>query len=121
MRGPGELSSCRRVPRTGSTASPSVPTTPSSSLGVDRDSGLVAHDFDERNPAVLKVLASVIDDAGAPRQCRHLRSGPSGPSGSGVGLVEQGIESMSLDPDTVVQTWLSLTGAIATPTRKTCP
>ncbi|HMS75006.1 phosphoenolpyruvate synthase [Gordonia sp. (in: high G+C Gram-positive bacteria)] len=81
-------------------------------LGVDRDSGLVAHDFDERNPAVLKVLASVIETCR--RRGKYVGicgQGPSDHPDLASWLVEQGIESMSLTPDTVVQTWLSLTGA----------
>ncbi len=81
-------------------------------LGVDRDSGLVAHDFDERNPAVLKVLASVIETCR--RRGKYVGicgQGPSDHPDLASWLVEQGIESMSLTPDTVVQTWLSLAGA----------
>jgi pyruvate,water dikinase len=78
-------------------------------LGVDRDSDLVAHDFDERNPAVLKVLASAI------RSCTDrgkyvgiCGQGPSDHPDLAAWLVEQGIESVSLTPDTVVRTWLSI-------------
>lgn len=80
-------------------------------LGVDRDSGLVAHDFDERNPAVLKVLASAIRscvDRG--KYVGICGQGPSDHPDLASWLVEQGIASMSLTPDTVVQTWLSLAG-----------
>ena len=80
-------------------------------LGVDRDSDLVAHDFDERDPAVLKVIGSVV------RTCVELGKyvgicgqGPSDHPDLAQWLVEQGIESMSLTPDTVVKTWLSLAG-----------
>ncbi|MGO1641528.1 MAG: phosphoenolpyruvate synthase, partial [Candidatus Corynebacterium faecigallinarum] len=72
-------------------------------LGVDRDSDLVAHDFDERDPAVLKVIGSVV------RTCVELGKyvgicgqGPSDHPDLAQWLVEQGIESMSLTPDTVV-------------------
>ncbi|MBD0024193.1 phosphoenolpyruvate synthase [Gordonia pseudamarae] len=81
-------------------------------LGVDRDSALVAHDFDERNPAVLKVLASVIETC--VRRGKYVGicgQGPSDHPDLAAWLVERGIESMSLTPDTVVQTWLSLAGA----------
>ena len=81
-------------------------------LGVDRDSGLVAHDFDERNPAVLKVLASVIETC--VRRGKYVGicgQGPSDHPDLAAWLLEQGIESMSLTPDTVVQTWLSLADA----------
>ncbi|MGO1949026.1 MAG: phosphoenolpyruvate synthase [Mycobacteriaceae bacterium] len=80
-------------------------------LGVDRDSDLVAHDFDENDPAVLKVIGSVV------RTCvekgKYVGICGQGPSDSpqlAGWLVEQGIESMSLTPDTVVKTWLSLAG-----------
>ncbi|MDN6354187.1 MAG: phosphoenolpyruvate synthase, partial [Corynebacterium sp.] len=80
-------------------------------LGVDRDSDLVAHAFDERDPAVLKVIGSVV------RTCVELGKyvgicgqGPSDHPDLAQWLVEQGIESMSLTPDTVVKTWLSLAG-----------
>lgn len=78
-------------------------------LGVDRDSDLVAHIFDERDPAVLDVLSSVI------RKCRAAGKyvgicgqGPSDYPEFAQWLVEQGIESVSLTPDTVIETWLSL-------------
>ncbi|MCH8566426.1 phosphoenolpyruvate synthase [Nesterenkonia sp. LB17] len=81
-------------------------------LGVDRDSDLVAHLFDERDPAVLSMLATVID------RCRTQNKyigicgqGPSDHPELARWLVDQGIESISLTPDTVVQTWLSLAGA----------
>ncbi|WP_420100323.1 phosphoenolpyruvate synthase [Corynebacterium sp.] len=80
-------------------------------LGVDRDSDLVAHDFDERDPAVLKVIGSVI------RTCVKrgkyvgiCGQGPSDHPDLAEWLVEQGIGSMSLTPDTVVTTWLALAG-----------
>ncbi|WP_394288733.1 putative PEP-binding protein, partial [Corynebacterium variabile] len=80
-------------------------------LGVDRDSGLVAHDFDERNPAVLKVLASAISSCTARGKYVGIcGQGPSDHPDLAAWLVEQGIESMSLTPDTVVKTWLSLAG-----------
>ncbi|AGP30186.1 phosphoenolpyruvate synthase [Corynebacterium terpenotabidum] len=78
-------------------------------LGVDRDSGLVAHDFDERNPAVLKVLASAIASCTARGKYVGIcGQGPSDHPDLAAWLVEQGIESISLTPDTVVQTWLAL-------------
>jgi pyruvate, water dikinase len=78
-------------------------------LGVDRDSDLVAHLFDERDPAVLKVLASVI--AVCREQGKYVGicgQGPSDHPDLAQWLVEQGIDSVSLTPDTVVQTWLAL-------------
>jgi pyruvate,water dikinase len=78
-------------------------------LGLDRDSGLVAATFDERDPAVLKMLTMAID------ACRRAEKyvgicgqGPSDHPDLADWLVEQGIESMSLNPDTVVETWLRL-------------
>ncbi|ROR93003.1 phosphoenolpyruvate synthase [Nocardioides aurantiacus] len=78
-------------------------------LGVDRDSSLVAGSFDERDPAVKVLLEKAI------RACRDLDKyvgicgqGPSDHPDLADWLVEQGIESMSLNPDTVVDTWLRL-------------
>lgn len=83
-------------------------------LGVDRDSDLVAHDFDERNPAVLKVIASVIGSCLARGKYVGIcGQGPSDHPDLAEWLVEQGIGSMSLTPDTVVKTWLTLAGAAA--------
>lgn len=80
-------------------------------LGVDRDSDLVAHTFDERDPAVLKVLSSVIERCRAHGKYVGIcGQGPSDHPDLAQWLVEQGIESVSLSPDTVVQTWLSLAG-----------
>ncbi|RJN32864.1 phosphoenolpyruvate synthase [Nesterenkonia natronophila] len=78
-------------------------------LGVDRDSDLVAHLFDERDPAVLKVLANVIAVCRArDKYVGICGQGPSDYPDLAQWLVEQGIDSVSLTPDTVVQTWLSL-------------
>lgn len=78
-------------------------------LGVDRDSDLVAHTFDERDPAVLKVLSTVIERCRAHGKYVGIcGQGPSDHPDLARWLVEQGIESVSLTPDTVVQTWLSL-------------
>lgn len=80
-------------------------------LGVDRDSDLVAHDFDERNPAVLKVIGSVISTCVARNKYVGIcGQGPSDHPGFAEWLVGQGIGSMSLTPDTVVKTWLALAG-----------
>ncbi|SFF33093.1 phosphoenolpyruvate synthase [Fontimonas thermophila] len=80
-------------------------------LGLDRDSGLVAHLFDERNDAVKAMLKMAI------QACRKHNKyigicgqGPSDHPELARWLVEQGIESMSLNPDTVVETWLFLAG-----------
>ena len=78
-------------------------------LGLDRDSGLVAEGFDERDAAVKSMLAMAI------RACRKhgkyvgiCGQGPSDHPDLARWLMEQGIESLSLNPDTVVSTWLSL-------------
>ena len=78
-------------------------------LGLDRDSGLVAATFDERDPAVLKMLSMAID--GCRRAGKYVGicgQGPSDYPDLAEWLVGQGIESMSLNPDTVVETWLRL-------------
>jgi pyruvate, water dikinase len=81
-------------------------------LGLDRDSGLVAAGFDERDPAVKALLSMAI------QACRKLNryigicgQGPSDHVDFAQWLVEQGIESISLNPDTVVDTWKRLAKA----------
>ncbi len=79
-------------------------------LGVDRDSALVANSFDERNPAVKKLLSEVI--AVCKRQGKYIGicgQGPSDHPDFAEWLVGQGIASISLNPDTVVATWKRLT------------
>jgi len=78
-------------------------------LGLDRDSALVAHRFDERDGAVKALLAMAI------RTCREqgkyigiCGQGPSDYPDLAEWLMDQGIESMSLNPDTVVDTWRRL-------------
>ena len=78
-------------------------------LGLDRDSGLVASAFDERDPAVMKLLEQAI------RACRDADKyvgicgqGPSDHPELAEWLLEQGITSISLNPDTVIETWLYL-------------
>jgi pyruvate,water dikinase len=78
-------------------------------LGLDRDSSLVADTFDERDPAVLKMLAMAIE--ACRRQGKYIGicgQGPSDHPDLADWLVGQGIESVSLNPDTVVETWLRL-------------
>jgi pyruvate,water dikinase len=78
-------------------------------LGIDRDSGLVAGGFDERNPAVKKLLAEAI--AACRRQGKYVGicgQGPSDHPDLAEWLVDQGIGSISLNPDTVVATWQRL-------------
>ena len=78
-------------------------------LGLDRDSAIVAQGFDERDEAVRQLLAMTI------AACRKLGKyvgicgqGPSDHPDLARWLLDQGIESMSLNPDTVVETWLFL-------------
>ena len=81
-------------------------------LGLDRDSGLIAHFFDERDPAVKKLLSMAI------KACREKGAyvgicgqGPSEHPDLAQWLMEEGIESISLNPDTVVNTWRKLAAA----------
>lgn len=81
-------------------------------LGLDRDSGLIAHFFDERDPAVKKLLSMAI------KACREKGAyvgicgqGPSDHPDLAQWLMEEGIESISLNPDTVVNTWRKLAAA----------
>ncbi len=78
-------------------------------LGLDRDSGLVAEAFDERDAAVKALLSAAI------QACRKhgkyvgiCGQGPSDHPDFARWLMEQGIGSLSLNPDTVVATWLAL-------------
>ena len=78
-------------------------------LGLDRDSGIVAHLFDERDPAVKKMLSMAIQTA--KKKGKYVGicgQGPSDHPDLAQWLMEQGIESVSLNPDTVVDTWLML-------------
>ena len=80
-------------------------------LGLDRDSGLIAHLFDERDPAVKKMLSSAIAAANkADKYVGICGQGPSDHPDLAKWLMEQGISSVSLNPDTVVETWLFLAG-----------
>ena len=80
-------------------------------LGLDRDSGLVAETFDERDPAVKAMLSLAIQACRkAGKYAGICGQGPSDHPDLAQWLVEQGIESMSLNPDTVVETWLHLAG-----------
>ena len=87
-------------------------------LGLDRDSGLVAGTFDERDGAVKALLAMAI------RACRKhgkyvgiCGQGPSDHPDLARWLMEQGIESLSLNPDSVVSTWMSLAEPAPQPRR----
>jgi pyruvate,water dikinase len=78
-------------------------------LGLDRDSGDVAHLFDERNPAVKVMLKMAIDAATkAGKYVGICGQGPSDHEDLAEWLMEQGISSVSLNPDTVIDTWLQL-------------
>ncbi|MGE5154052.1 MAG: phosphoenolpyruvate synthase, partial [Bdellovibrio bacteriovorus] len=78
-------------------------------LGLDRDSSLVAADFDERDPAVKRMLSMAI--AACRDQGKYIGicgQGPSDHKDLADWLLRQGIESMSLNPDTVIDTWIYL-------------
>lgn len=84
-------------------------------LGLDRDSSVVAHLFDERDPAVKKLLAMAIKTARARGKYVGIcGQGPSDHPDLAEWLMDQGIESVSLNPDTVVDTWLRLAKKKAT-------
>jgi pyruvate,water dikinase len=85
-------------------------------LGLDRDSGIIAEHFDERDPAVKRMLHLAI------QACRRAGKyvgicgqGPSDHPDLAKWLMEEGIESLSLNPDTVVETWLYLAKEAGTP------
>ncbi len=78
-------------------------------LGLDRDSGLIAESFDERDPAVKAMLRMAIQACRkAGKYVGICGQGPSDHPDFAEWLVEEGIESLSLNPDTVVDTWLHL-------------
>ncbi|ANB91619.1 phosphoenolpyruvate synthase [Moraxella ovis] len=78
-------------------------------LGLDRDSGIVSHLFDERDPAVKKLLGMAIE--ACRKQGKYVGicgQGPSDHPDLAKWLMEQGISSVSLNPDSVLDTWLFL-------------
>ncbi|MEQ1962514.1 phosphoenolpyruvate synthase [Xenorhabdus khoisanae] len=78
-------------------------------LGLDRDSGVVSELFDERNDAVKQLLSMAIQ--AAKRQGKYVGicgQGPSDHEDFAAWLMKEGIDSLSLNPDTVVKTWISL-------------
>ncbi len=78
-------------------------------LGLDRDSGIIAHLFDERNPAVKKLLSSAIQACRkADKYIGICGQGPSDHPDLAKWLMEQGIDSVSLNPDSVLDTWFFL-------------
>jgi pyruvate,water dikinase len=78
-------------------------------LGMDRDSGLVAEGFDERNPAVKKILEMAIKACHSKNKYVGIcGQGPSDHPDLAEWLVDQNISSISLNPDTVIETWIQL-------------
>ena len=78
-------------------------------LGLDRDSGLVAHSFDERDPAVKQLLSMSIQAANKlGKYVGICGQGPSDHADFAEWLMDEGIQTISLNPDTVVDTWLKL-------------
>ena len=78
-------------------------------LGLDRDSALVAATFDERDPAVLFMIEAAVKACKARGKYVGIcGQGPSDHPDLAQWLLDLGIESMSLNPDTVVETWLAL-------------
>lgn len=83
-------------------------------LGLDRDSSLIAHSFDERDPAVMKMLSMAISICRAKGKYVGIcGQGPSDHPDLAKWLLEQGISSVSLNPDTVIDTWLFMAGQSA--------
>jgi len=78
-------------------------------LGLDRDSADIAHLFDERNEAIKALLSMAIK--AAKRRGKYVGicgQGPSDHPDLAEWLMDQGIDSISLNPDTVVETWMKL-------------
>jgi len=78
-------------------------------LGLDRDSSLVSHLFDERNPAVKELLQRAIQACKA--QGKYIGicgQGPSDHADFAAWLLQQGIDTISLTPDSIIKTWLAL-------------
>ena len=83
-------------------------------LGLDRDSALIASSFDERDPAVKALIGRAIQACKARGKYVGIcGQGPSDHPDLADWLLDQGIESMSLNPDTVVDTWTRLAGITA--------
>ena len=80
-------------------------------LGLDRDSALIANLFDERDPAIKKLLSMAIQ--ACRKQNKYIGicgQGPSDHPDLAKWLMEEGIESVSLNPDTVIETWMFMAG-----------
>ena len=85
-------------------------------LGLDRDSAIVANSFDERDAAVKKLLSMAIKACRAREKYVGIcGQGPSDHPDFAEWLVKEGVNSVSLNPDTVVDTWIRLAGAQDTP------
>ena len=85
-------------------------------LGLDRDSGIVSHLFDERNKAVKTLLHMAISECN--KQGKYIGicgQAPSDYPEMAEWLMREGIQSMSLNPDTVVETWLMLAEKLSVP------
>ena len=80
------------------------------SLGIDRDSGILADGFDEKDPAVIKLIEMAIASAKSKNKYIGIcGQGPSDHPDFAEWLVNQGVTSLSLNPDTVISTWKQLT------------
>ena len=78
-------------------------------LGLDRDSAIIAHLFDERNLAIKKLLSMAIQACrSAGKYIGICGQGPSDHPDFAKWLMQEGIDSVSLNPDTVLETWLFL-------------
>ncbi len=78
-------------------------------LGLDRDSGIIAHLFDERDPAVKKMLSMAIQACRkAGKYVGICGQGPSDHPDLARWLMEEGIDTVSLNPDSVLDTWFFL-------------
>ena len=78
-------------------------------LGTDRDSGILADGFDERDPAVMKLIESAISSAKTNKKYVGIcGQGPSDHPDFAKWLLEQKMDSLSLNPDTVISTWKQL-------------
>jgi pyruvate,water dikinase len=83
-------------------------------LGLDRDSGIIAHLFDERDDAVRALMGMAID--ACRRQNKYIGicgQGPSDHPDLARWLLDKGIDSLSLNPDSVLDTWMFLAGESA--------
>lgn len=83
------------------------------SLGLDRDSSLVANSFDERDPAVKKLLSMAIQTCNSKGKYVGIcGQGPSDHVDFAEWLMAEGIQTMSLNPDTLLETWNTLSKVV---------